>query len=155
MKKILVLLMLLCLQVEVFAVVLPEGTPVIIKPKREIDADSVRVGQDVKLAVAVPVKVNKQTLIKPDTEVTGQVIAKKNNFILGIPGELEISNFKIVQSNGNIIYLRGNILDKGEGKYWAHIGWFFLFPVLFVKGNDGKIPAGVEHILYTSDEIDL
>ena len=79
----------------------------------------------------------------------------KNNFILGIPGELELTNFQLITGDNDPIPLRGNINDKGEGRYWAHIGWFFLFPLLLVKGGDGKIPATVQYTMYTMEEVEL
>ena len=47
--------------------------------------------------------------IAPDE---GQVVKLKNNSILGIPGEIQIGNFRISDSN-QIINLRGNITNKG------------------------------------------
>ena len=155
MKKIFVCLICLLLQIPAFATTLPQGTPVTIQADREIDADRVKTGQTVNFTVVQPVRVNNTLLIKSGTEVTAQVVNKKNNFILGVPGELELNNFQIRNSDGNIIRLRGTILDQGEGKYWANIGWFFLFPILFVKGNDGKIPANIQHTLYTLEDITL
>ena len=89
------------------------------------------------------------------TEVIAQVVKKKNNFILGIPGEIQVNNFQILTSDNEIIRLRGSIIDKGDSKYWAHVGWFFLLPLLFVKGNDGKIPVNTSHTLYTMENIEL
>ena len=83
------------------------------------------------------------------------MLKKKNNGILGIPGELELGNFEMVASNNDIIRLRGTVVDKGEGRYWANVGWFFLFPILFVKGDDGKIPVNSTHRLYTVEDINL
>ena len=47
--------------------------------------------------------------------------------------------------------LRANISNKGTNRAWVNVGWFFwvAFPLLFVKGNDGKISAGTYQILYT------
>ncbi|MCM1009930.1 MAG: hypothetical protein NC390_03490 [Fusobacterium sp.] len=156
MKKIIaVLLLCLLTHTQAYAAYIPQGTAVIVQPQREIDADDVKIGNTVKFSVVQPVKVNKQVIIKSGTEVTAQIIRKKNNFILGIPGELELGNFQIYNSDSNIINLRGNIIDKGEGKYWAHIGWFFLFPILFVKGNDAKIPVNIQHTLYTLEDVNI
>ena len=101
------------------------------------------------------VKVNGNVVVKQGTEVTAQVARLKNNFILGIPGEMELTNFQLMTSDSDPIPLRGNVKDKGEGRYWAHVGWFFLFPLLFVKGGDGKIPATVQYTMYTMEEVNL
>ncbi len=155
MKKIICLalcLSFLCLQAS--AVVLPEGKAVVVKPQKEIDSDDLKLGENVKFEVLQSVKVNGETAIKAGTEVVGQVVKRKNNFILGIPGELEISGFKI-ETDGEPVLLRGSMVDKGEGRYWAHVGWFFMFPLLFVKGGDGKFPANVQYTLYSMEEVRL
>lgn len=156
MKKILsVIFTVLLLQIQAFAVVIPDSTPVIVQPMKMIDADNYKLGDQVKFAVLQPVKIDGKVVIKSGTEVLAQTIKKKNNFILGIPGEIEVGNFHIVTPSNEIIRLRGSISDKGNGKYWAHIGWFFLFPLLLVKGNDGKIPANSTLILYTIEDVNL
>ncbi len=156
MKKILSVIMLsLLLQSQIYAATIPEGTMVVVQPQKGIDADNVKTGDRVNFAVIHPVKVNNEVVIKSGREVTAEVVKKKNNGILGIPGELELGNFEMVASNNDIIRLRGTVVDKGEGRYWANVGWFFLFPILFVKGDDGKIPVNSTHRLYTVEDINL
>ncbi len=148
MKKILSVIMLsLLLQSQIYAATIPEGTMVVVQPQKGIDADN--------FTVIHPVKVNNEVVIKSGREVTAEVVKKKNNGILGIPGELELGNFEMAASNNDIIRLRGTVVDKGEGRYWANVGWFFLFPILFVKGDDGKIPVNSTHRLYTVEDINL
>ena len=156
MKKIFALLLVcLFMHTQVMAAVLPAGSVVHVQPSRMVDADKVKEGDQVEFQVVLPVKSNGEVLIKAGTIVTGQVTKKKNNFILGVPGHIEVGNFKIYQDDKDPITLRGNILDEGDNRYWCHIGWFFLFPVLFVKGDDGKIPMNSNHILYTVDDARL
>ena len=106
-------------------------------------------GQNVDFVVLDPVTINGTIVIKSGTHVTAQVTKKKNNCILGIPGEIQIGNFKLINSNNDVINLRGTIVDKGTNRAWANIGWIIVWPLLFIKGNDGKVPAGSYHILYT------
>ena len=156
MKKIIAaLLLILLFQVQAHAEILPQGTMVVIQAKSEIDADNVKLGQNVKFRVINPIKINNKILIKSNTEVLAEVTTKSNNFILGKPGKLGLDNFRIVTLDNKIIPLNGQILDEGENRYWANIGWFFLFPILFIKGNDGKIPANVSHTMYILEDIDL
>lgn len=156
MKKIFSLLLcVLFLGLQASAVVLPDGKAIAIRPVAELDADNLKQGETVNFEVAQPVKVNGNVVIKQGAEVTAQVARLKNNFILGIPGELELTNFQLITGDNDPIPLRGNINDKGEGRYWAHIGWFFLFPLLLVKGGDGKIPATVQYTMYTMEEVEL
>ena len=125
------------------AIKLPAGTPITVYVNEEIDADDVQVDENINFIVQDPVYINNKLVIKSGTLVVGQVVKLKNNSILGIPGEIQIGNFRISDSN-QIINLRGNITNKGTNRAWVNVGWFFwvALPLLFVKGNDGKISAG-------------
>lgn len=129
---------------------IPAGTPITVYADTEIDADDVQVDENINFLVQDPVYINNKLVIKSGTLVVGQVVKLKNNSILGIPGEIQIGNFRI-SNNNQIINLRGNITDKGTNRAWVNVGWFFwvALPLLFVKGNDGKISAGTYQILYT------
>lgn len=156
MKKILsVILLSLVLQSYVCATTIPSGTLVVVQPQYEIDADDLKTGDTVKFSVVQNVKVDNKVVIKSGTEVIAKTTKVKNNGILGIPGELQISDFQILTENNEIIRLRGTILDKGTERYWANVGWFFMFPLLFIKGNDGKIQLNTAHNLYTLEDITL
>jgi hypothetical protein len=156
MKKIMSLFLLLTLvQAQVMAVTLPAGTPVHIKPIRTVDADKHKLGELVKFEVIVPVKVNEKTVIKPTTTVTGKVIKHKNNCIIGVPGHIEVGNFAIQTEKGKEIFLNGTIYDEGNNRYWSNVGWIFLFPLLLIKGDDGKIQMNTHHILYTLEDVNL
>lgn len=156
MKKILGLFLALFLvSAPLQAAVLPAGTAVNVHSVQEIDADEVKAGDIVSFIVTHPVKYNDKVVIKAGTEVKAQVTKRKNNCILGIPGTLEIGNFKIYKTDGEFLGLRGTVIDKGEQRYWANIGWIMVFPLLFIKGDDGKIPMNLDYILYTVDDISL
>lgn len=156
MKKIIALFLLCALaQTQVLAVTLPAGTPVHIRPVNTIDADKDKLGDVVNFEVTIPVKVDNKTVIKPTTSVTGKVIKHKNNCLIGVPGHIEIGNLFIQTDNGKEIYLRGSVYNEGENRYWSNIGWFFMFPLLFIKGDDGKIQSNSNHILYTLEDVSL
>ena len=148
---------LLILQNSVFAtsVLVPSGTPVAIYSENKIDADEISENDTIDFIVQDNVRVNNKVVIKSGTNVTGQIIKKKNNFILGLPGEVQVGNFSLIAEDNQQIYLRGIMQNKGTGREWANIGWFFLFPLLFVKGGDGKIPATVQYTMYTIEEVNL
>lgn len=156
MKKIVALLLLLTLiHTQVLAVTLSAGTPVHIQPIKTIDADKDKLGEVVNFQVIVPVKIDGKTVVKPGTIVTGKIIKHKNNCIIGVPGHIEIGNLFIQTEEGQDIYLRGSVYDEGNNRYWSNIGWFFLFPLLFIKGDDGKIKMNTHHILYTLEDVKL
>lgn len=155
-KKILsAMLIVLLMQVQSLAVVIPQGTMVVVQPQRGIDADNVKIGETVRFRVAQPVKIKEQVVIKSDTEVLADVVTKSNNFILGKPGKLGLNNFRIITLNNESIPLNGQMLDEGEGRYWANIGWFLLFPLLFIKGDDGKFNVNVSQTLFTLEDVEI
>ncbi len=156
MKKfITAVLLTFVLHLQVYSEVVPQGTLVVVQPQKIIDADDVKQGDTVKFNIIQPVKVNKEVVFKTGIEVSGKVTKKRNNGILGIPGEITISEFQIITQNNDIIRLTGTISDKGDNRYWANIGWFFVFPLLFIKGNDGKIFPNTTHMLYTAEDYSL
>lgn len=155
MKKFFIALLTLgLLQLQCFAASIPAGTSVVVQSKNTIDADYVKIGDKVNFKVARPVKVNGENVIPVGTEVSAVVVKKKNNGILGIPGKIEIGQFELDNPNGSIC-LTGNVYDEGENRYWANVGWIFVFPLLFIKGNDGKINPTFTYTLYTVEESSL
>ena len=163
MKKILSQLLLvflfnmLILQNAVFAtnILIPSGTPVAVYLENKIDADEISENDTIDFIVQDNVRINNKIVIKSGTNVTGQIIKKRNNFILGLPGEVQVGNFSLIAEDNQQIYLRGIMQNKGTGREWANIGWFFLFPLLFIKGDDGKIEAGRYQIMYTVNDVIL
>lgn len=136
----------------VFAIEIPAGTPLIVTADKEIDADEVKLNQSVFFTTLEPIKVNGKTAIKSGAKVTGQVVKLKNNALIGLPGEIQVANLKLRTPQGDYININGIVSDKGNGRYWANAGWLFLFPLLFIKGDDGKIQAGTQHTLRTLED---
>ena len=67
MKKIIALFLLLVLvHTQVLAVTLSAGTLVHVQPVRTVDADKNKLGEFVDFEVALPVKIDGKTVIKPD-----------------------------------------------------------------------------------------
>ena len=156
MKKFFALLFLcLFIKSNVMAVTIPQGTLVVVQPAKLIDADKVRTGDKVLVSVTQPVKINGETVIKMGTEVNAKITKRKNNGILGIPGELDVWEFQIITPKSDTIRLSGIVSDNGEGRYWANVGWIFVFPLLFIKGNDGKIMQNTTYMLYTAEDVKL
>lgn len=156
MKKIITLLLVfLLLQMHAFALNVPSGTLVVVQPQKIIDADDLKVGDDVKFTVVQPVKVNNTTVLPIGTEVLAKVIKKKNNCVLGIPGNIQVGEFSIITQNNEIMRLSGTVSDEGNNRYWANVGWIFVFPLLFIKGDDGKIRQETTHMLHTVEDIEL
>jgi len=157
MKKLFAILLLMLLPLQAGAVVLPQGSAVVVQAQKLIDADEVKIGDNVNFTVSQPVKAHGKVVLPIGTEVTGKIIHKKNNGILGIPGKLEISEFQIVTPDNKTILLSGNVCDEGNNRYWANAGWLFIItlPLIFVKGNDAKIQQSNYYILHVVEDVDL
>jgi len=156
MKKIILfMLIMLSFQISVSAATLPAGSIVMVQSTKMIDADDVKLGDTVEFIVIQSVKLGDDVIIKSGEQVLAKVVKRKNNFIFGVPGEINVGDFQIVKPNNEVIRLRWTIVDKGDNRYWANFGWFFVFPILFIKGDDGKIQMNSSHILYTIEDINL
>ena len=128
---------------------IPSGTAVMIHNTQEINADHLKKGQTVEFVVDNSVIINGISVIQSGARVTAEVLNKKNNFIFGIPGEIQIGNFKLNNVTTEPINMLGTITEKGSSRYWAHIGWLVVWPLLLVKGGDGVIHAGTRQTVYT------
>lgn len=157
MKRIILLLFSLFVLagLQGYSQTIPQGTLVVVQPLKTIDADDVKVGENVKFRIVNPVKVNGEVVFPHGTEVDAKIIKRKNNGILGIPGEIVIGEFKIITQNNEIIHLSGIVSDSGDNRYWANVGWIFVWPLLFVKGNDGKVFSHTTHMLYVAEEYEI
>lgn len=155
MKKIIVLLLcmisVLNFQSLASSMEVPSGTPILITSDKEIDGDDVKLGQSIDFTTLDPVKINGRIVIKSGTQVTGQVIKRKNNNICGVAGEVQIGNFKLKTAQGDMLNLRGIMQDKGNARTWVNSGLIFIvtIPLIFIKGEDGKIAPGASQVLYT------
>lgn len=137
-------------------VIMEAGKPITLRAEKRLDADELKAGQIVNFIVETPVKVGDNTVIKAGELVEGRVAVRKNNFIFGIPGALSINDLKTKTLTGQDVRLRGSIDDKGDSRYWANFGWIiYIFPLLFVKGNDGIIEADTPFTLFTLEEVRL
>lgn len=128
---------------------IPAGTAITVYNAHEINADDIATGQTVNFIVDNTVNINGIDVIKAGTQATAEVTNKRNNFIFGIPGEIQVNNFRITNVSNKPINMSGSIIKKGNSRYWAHIGWIIVWPLLLVKGEDGIIPAGTRHTIYT------
>lgn len=135
-------------------VLLEAGKPVTLKAEKELDPDELQANQNVTFLVESAVKNNGQTVIKAGELVTALIGTKKNNFIFGIPGKMTVVNFKTKTIDGQDVTLRGDIAQKGESRYWANFGWLgYLFPLLFVKGDDAIIAPSTSFNLSILEEV--
>lgn len=135
------------------AEILPAGTPVQVVIDNEVDADDVKEGETITGHLLAPVKQNGVVVFPAGTPVKGQVTRKKNNFIFGISGKIELGRFKLIPPDGQVIPLTGEYQRKGNSRVAGSlVGAYFILLPIFVKGQDGKIESGAEMTMYTVQE---
>lgn len=136
-----------------FADLLPAGTPVQVAIEGPIDADKVKIGQTVSAHVVIPVKYQDRIVFPVGTLVKGEVTHRKNNSIAGVPGAIELGNFKITAPDGGIVPLSGTIQRQGDSRTAISLatGYFLIFPIL-MKGQDGIVENGAETTMFTLQE---
>lgn len=150
MKKILIVLFILIFaQANVQAVVLPTETEVTVRPSQAIDADRVKVGDTIKFQTVEDVIDNDKIVFQRGTEVLAKVKRKRNNFILGAPGEILIGDFELLANDGSKIRLSGSVANMGTARYWIILPGIFVTPLLLIKGNDAKLPITKVVTLYS------
>ncbi|MFI3300024.1 MAG: hypothetical protein R3Y28_01245 [Candidatus Gastranaerophilales bacterium] len=132
---------------------IPKGTGINIINENAIDNDEIELDEFIEFIARDNIEINGEVAIKAGTSVLGQVTKKRNNFIFGVPGKIEINNFRIVQNDNDDIMLRGSIKKTGASRYWCIAGLLFIvtIPLIFIKGDDAKINSGTYKRLYTLD----
>lgn len=152
-KVIASLALLLLVTGNTWADILPAGTPIQVAIDNEVDADDVKEGETVKGHIVVPVKRNGVVVLPAGTPVHGKVVKKKNNSIAGISGKIELGNFKAMTVDGGALPLSGSYQRKGNSRVAGSlIGAYFIGLPIFIKGQDGKVEAGAESVMYTVSE---
>jgi hypothetical protein len=134
---------------------LEPGTPVLLTVDKEVDADDVKLGETVNFMVQQPVKQDGVIIIPANTPAMGTVTKRKNNFIFGVAGAVEVENIKLHMVDNSLIPIKATVNDKGNSRHGFLFGlllWITL-PLIFVKGEDGKIAKGTEVLGYTAQEI--
>lgn len=133
--------------------VLPAGTPVQVVLDQDIDADKIKVGQAVDAHIMMPVKHQGQIVFPVGTPVKGMVTQRKNNSIAGVPGSIELGNFKITTPKGAIMPLSGTFQKTGDSRIAGAVGgaYFLLLPI-FIKGQDARLQRGTESTMFTLQE---
>ncbi len=151
MKKLLILALVL-FAVPAWGDILPAGTPVQVSIDKEIDRDEVKINESIPAHIVVPVKHNGKVVLPAGTKVTGVVTKRKNNFIFGISGKIELDRFKVITENG-VLPLTGSLQRKGNSRVAGSlVGGYFIGLPLFIKGQDGKVESGAESTMYTVQE---
>jgi hypothetical protein len=134
---------------------LETGTPVLLTVDKEVDADEVKLGETVSFTVQQPVKQDGVVVIPAYTPAMGIVTKRKNNFIFGVAGAFEVGNIKLHMADNSLLPIKATVYDKGNSRHGFLFGlllWITL-PLIFAKGEDGKIAKGTEVLDYTAQEI--
>ena len=150
MKKFLILFFVfMFIGLDCTASVLPSETDITIRPKQEINADYIKEGDTVIFETVENVLNDDKIVISKGTSVFGKVKKKRNNFIFGTPGYITLGDFEMRANDGSKVTLSGTISNMGTARYWTVLPGVLVIPLLFIKGNDGKISGNTIYTLYT------
>lgn len=135
-------------------VILPAGTPIVLRNVEAIDSSNITNGSSVMFKVVNDVMADDKIVIKAGSVVDAQVnYAKKKNYA-GIAGEITVSDFAVRAVDGTYIPLRATLNSKGEDKMVLSIGLGLFICILFLlmQGDDAVIPSGTTKSVYTITE---
>jgi|GEM_PF-359222 len=135
--------------------VLPAGTPIIIQNTETISSNNLTSGSTVNFQVMKDIIVDNKVLIKSGSISTAQVVYAKRKNLIGIAGEITISDFSVNAVDGSYVPLRATLSSKGEDKVGLSAGLGFILCPLFLlmKGEDATIPSGTTKSVYTMADI--
>ncbi len=138
-------------------VVLPAGTPIILRTNETLSTESLTSGTNVRFSVVSDVIVDGQILIKSGSQATAQVSYSKRKNYGGTGGEVSVSDFSVNAIDGAYIPLTASISAKGEEKVGLTWGLGLLICPLFLlmKGEDATIPAGTTKSVYTLTNVTI
>lgn len=145
-------------------VILKAGTPVALEVVDTITSDKVAIGDIVKLRVIRSVKVDDVEVIKAGAEAHGKVSDVKKTGSWGKKGELSIAVSSVRAVDDQDVYLSGSQTREGESKGGSAVGTSVVGGILclpfaasgfFIKGEEGRIPAGYEVKAYTEQDMKI
>jgi hypothetical protein len=132
-------------------VIIPAGTPVIIKSVSTINSKTMISGSIASFVVERDVKIRDKTVIKAGSEVKARILYARKNGMVGKPGVIQISDFDIKAVDGTSIPIRASFISNGKDKSDKVLSTALLFglPFLMIKGGNAKIPAGTVKTVFT------
>lgn len=146
---------LAAVDIEEGGIIIPAGTPIVLKNRQTINSSAITIGSTVSFIVVNNVLVNDKIVVKAGSIADAQISYSKKKNYAGIGGEVVVSDFSVHAVDGAYIPLRATLSSRGEEKIGLSVGLGFFICMLFllIKGEDAIIPAGSTKSVYTMSDV--
>ncbi|MEO5866733.1 MAG: hypothetical protein ABIS14_09705 [Sphingomonas sp.] len=132
----------------------PMGTPLQLTTRTELNTKDNRAGDRFYLEVAEPLAYRGQVVVPAGSVAVGEVMRAEHNGHFGKKGQLEV-RLNYVQTPSGPIRLSGRTARSGTDQGVLAIGGaaFIAWPMLFIHGTSGRLPADTVMTAYLADDL--
>jgi hypothetical protein len=130
------------------------GTALQLTTRTELNTKDNHAGDRFYLEVAEPLMYRGQVVVPVGSIAVGEVMRAERNGHFGKRGQLDI-RLDYVETPSGPIRLSGRVARKGSGQGLLAIGGgaIIAWPMLFIHGTSGKLPADTAVTAYLADEL--
>lgn len=132
----------------------PIGTPLQLKTRTELNTKDSRPGDHFYLEVAEPLVYNGQVVVPIGSVAAGEVMRSERNGHFGKKGQIEV-RLDYIQTPAGPVRLSGRSARSGMDQGVLAIGGaaFVAWPMLFIHGTSGRLPAETAVTGYLADDL--
>jgi hypothetical protein len=132
----------------------PMGTALQLTTRTELNTKYSHAGDRFYLEVAEPLVYRGQVVVPVGSTAVGEVMRAERNGHFGKKGTLEV-RLLYVQTPSGPVRLSGRVGRGGTGQGVLSIGGAVLvaWPMLFIHGTSGKLPADTAMTAYLADDL--
>lgn len=133
---------------------LPMGTPLQLTTRTELNTKDNHAGDRFYLEVAEPIVYRGQVIVPVGSIAVGEVTRSERNGHFGKRGQLAI-RLSHVETPSGPVRLSGRLERNGQGQGLLAIGGgaVVAWPMLFIHGTSGRLPADTAVTAYLADEL--
>lgn len=133
---------------------LPMGTPLQLTTRTELNTKDNHAGDRFYLEVAEPITYRGQVVVPVGSIAVGEVTRSERNGHFGKRGQLAI-RLHYVETPSGQVRLSGRLDRTGQGQGLLAIGGgaVIAWPMLFIHGTSGRLPADSAVTAYLADDL--
>ena len=130
------------------------GTPIQLTTRTELNTKESHAGDRFYLEVAEPLMYRGQVVVPVGSIAVGEVMRSERNGYFGKRGQIEI-RINYVETPSGPVRLSGRSGRQGTGQGLLAIGGalFISWPMMFIHGTSGRVPAETPITAYLADEL--
>lgn len=132
----------------------PMGTPLQLATRTELNTKDSHAGDRFYLEVAEPLVYRGQVVVPVGSIAVGEVMRSERNGHFGKRGQLDI-RVNYVETPSGPIRVSGRTTRQGNGQGVLSIGGALLvsWPMMFIHGTSGRLPAETPVTAYLADDL--